>query len=160
MVDAGVNEAKHMDVDQDPSFVLVGDSVSLSYRFDDMVRLVKVEQRKRKMREPEMKLLRWKEDKVKEKNEEEEEDLDLDDWLDVIENFDPKTGYDDDKDQGGPGLLFKPLNEICFDDYLNDQLNEQPEDTHREGSFSGKQHSDQVFLTQPKVIYLHSTFEG
>ncbi|MFS7966062.1 hypothetical protein Hanom_Chr09g00769481 [Helianthus anomalus] len=158
MVDAGVNEAEHMDVDQDPSFVLVSDSVSLSYRFDDIIRLVKVEQRKRKMREPEIKLLRWKEDKVKEKNE--EEDLDLDDWLDVIENFDPKTGYDDDKDQGGSGLLVKPLNEICFDDYLNDQLNEQPEDTHREGSSSRKQHSDQVFHTQSKVIYLHSTFEG
>ncbi|MFS7952419.1 hypothetical protein Hanom_Chr07g00606691 [Helianthus anomalus] len=49
MVDAEMNEQQ--------SFVLVGDSTPLSYYFEDIIRLVRVEQRKRKAKEPEMKYL-------------------------------------------------------------------------------------------------------
>ncbi|MFS7964686.1 hypothetical protein Hanom_Chr08g00753211 [Helianthus anomalus] len=44
--------------------------------------------------------------------------------------------------------------------FLNDEINEQEEDQHQESSSSGKQHADQIFLTQPTVIYLHAQFEG
>ncbi|MFS7977413.1 hypothetical protein Hanom_Chr10g00903691 [Helianthus anomalus] len=46
--------------EQAQGFVLVGDSTPLSYSLDDIIRLVQVEQRKRKAREPEVKLLCWK----------------------------------------------------------------------------------------------------
>ncbi|MFS7969973.1 hypothetical protein Hanom_Chr09g00815511 [Helianthus anomalus] len=47
-----------------------------------------------------------------------------------------------------------------MDDFLNDELNEQEEDQHQESSSSGIQLADQVFLTQPTVIYLNAPFEG
>ncbi|MFS7919873.1 hypothetical protein Hanom_Chr03g00217731 [Helianthus anomalus] len=43
---------------------------------------------------------------------------------------------------------------------MNDKINEQEEDQHQESSSSGKQHVNQVFLTQPTVIYLHARYEG
>ncbi|MFS7888837.1 hypothetical protein Hanom_Chr00s000002g01599771 [Helianthus anomalus] len=43
---------------------------------------------------------------------------------------------------------------------MNDEINEQEEDQHQESSSSGKQHADQVFLTQPTVIYLNAPFKG
>ncbi|MFS7946025.1 hypothetical protein Hanom_Chr06g00531171 [Helianthus anomalus] len=101
MVDAEVNaEVENMDVDQDQSFLLVGNSVSLPYSLNDVIQMVKVEQRKG-----------------------------------------------------------KPSVQQSLDDFLNDELNEQVEDQHQESS-SRKQHADQVFLTQPIVIYLNSAFEG
>ncbi|MFS7953411.1 hypothetical protein Hanom_Chr07g00618281 [Helianthus anomalus] len=72
-----------------------------------------------------------------------------------------KDDYDDDEDQGATGLLIvKPSVQQSLDDFLNDEINEQQEDQHQESSSSGKQQSDQVFLTQPKVIYMNYTFEG
>ncbi|MFS7960815.1 hypothetical protein Hanom_Chr08g00707451 [Helianthus anomalus] len=47
-----------------------------------------------------------------------------------------------------------------IEDFMNDEINEQEEDQHQESSSSGKQHADQVFLTQPTVIYLHARVEG
>ncbi|KAJ0441981.1 hypothetical protein HanPSC8_Chr16g0709081 [Helianthus annuus] len=152
----------NVEVDQDQGFVLIGDSVPLSYSFDDIICLVKVEQRKRKAREPEIKLLCWKD----EKEEEEEEKLDdqeLKDIFDDIDNYDPENDNDDDDDQGSTGMLIvMPSVQQSLDDFMNDELNEQEEDQHQESSSSssGKQHTDQVFLTQPTVIYLNAPFEG
>ncbi|MFS8034946.1 hypothetical protein Hanom_Chr17g01587171 [Helianthus anomalus] len=139
---------------------------------------VKVDQRKRKVRksqgahvenDSDTKLLRYKEEKdgYEEKEEEEEEekldDEELMELFDDIDNYDPGNDNDNDNDddQGATGLLVvKPNVQQTLDDFLNDKLNEQVEDQHQESSSSGKQHVDQVFLTQPKVIYLHSSFKG
>ncbi|MFS7934779.1 hypothetical protein Hanom_Chr05g00395691 [Helianthus anomalus] len=57
-------------------------------------------------------------------------------------------------------LIVMPSVQKSLDDFLNDEINEQEEDQHQESSSSGKQHADQVFLTQPTVIYLNAPFEG
>ncbi|MFS7929773.1 hypothetical protein Hanom_Chr04g00336411 [Helianthus anomalus] len=43
---------------------------------------------------------------------------------------------------------------------MNDEISEQEEDQQQESSSSGKKHADQVFLTQPIVIYLTDRVEG
>ncbi|MFS7929719.1 hypothetical protein Hanom_Chr04g00335831 [Helianthus anomalus] len=122
---------------------------------------VKVDQRKRKARKPDTKLLCYKEEKVEEE-EEKLKDEELKRLFYEIDNYDPKNDNDDDDDdQGATGLLVvKPSTQHTLDDFLNDQLNEQQDDQQQESFSSSKQHADQVFLTQPKVIYLHSAFEG
>ncbi|KAJ0475758.1 hypothetical protein HanHA300_Chr13g0469291 [Helianthus annuus] len=158
--------------DQAQGFILVGKATSLSYDFDDIIRRVKVEQRKRKAKEPEMLLLQWKEEEVEgeeeeeeeeevegeEEEEEEEEKID-DDLFNYIDNY--PEGNEDDDDQGSSGLLIvNPYVQQKIEDFMNDEINEQEEDHQQESSSSGKQHADQVFLTQPTVIYLHARFEG
>ncbi|KAM0061709.1 hypothetical protein Hdeb2414_s0004g00139321 [Helianthus debilis subsp. tardiflorus] len=157
MTEAEVNvEEEHMEVDPQQGFFLMGESVSRPYNLNDVIRMVKVEQRKGKVRAANMKLLCYKEEEEKEKLDDEE----LDRLFDDIDNYDPMND-DDEDDQGATGLLIvNPSVQQSFDDFLNDELNEQVEDQHQESSSSGKQHDDQVFLTQPKVIYLHSAFEG
>ncbi|KAJ0442191.1 hypothetical protein HanIR_Chr16g0806381 [Helianthus annuus] len=166
MVDAEMNEEEHMDEDPKQSFVLVGESVSRPYNLNDVIRMVKVEQRKGKVRAVDMKFLCYKEDKEVNKEEEEVEDEELKDILDVVDNYDHSwddyddDDDDDDEDQGATGLLIvKPNVQQCLNDFMNDEINEQKEDQHQESSSSGKQRSDQIFLTQPKVIYLNYTFE-
>ncbi|MFS8019581.1 hypothetical protein Hanom_Chr15g01405441 [Helianthus anomalus] len=75
---------------------------------------------------------------------EEEVDDELEDVLDAVDNYDPSWDDlidkdDDDEDQGSTGLI---------------------EDHHQESSCSGKQHVDQVFLSQPTIIYLNAPFKG
>ncbi|MFS7946499.1 hypothetical protein Hanom_Chr06g00536981 [Helianthus anomalus] len=123
MVDAEVDQAK--------GFVLVGDSTPLFYSFNDIIRLVRVEQRKRKVREPEVKLLCWKEEE-----EEKIEDEELEDVLDAIDNYDPSwddfIDKEDDDDQGSTRLLIvNPSVQQKMDDFLNDEINEQEEDQHQ-----------------------------
>ncbi|MFS8033741.1 hypothetical protein Hanom_Chr17g01573161 [Helianthus anomalus] len=147
-----------MEVYQDQGFVLVGDLAFLSYSFDDIILLVQVEQRKRNAREPEVKLLGYKEEEEEEKGEE------LERILEDVDNYDPSSDDfkdDDDDYQGSAGLLIvKSGVQRSLDDFLNNEINEQQQDQHQESSSSGKHHSDQVFLTQPKVIYLNYTLEG
>ncbi|XP_022019683.1 glutamic acid-rich protein-like [Helianthus annuus] len=158
-------DVEMVDAEVDPKgFVLVGDSTPLSYNFDDIIRLVKVEQRKRKVKEPKVLLLRWKEEE-KVVEEEEEVDEELEDMLDAVDNYDPSwddfIDKEDDDDQGSTGLLIvNPSVQQKIDDFLNDEINEQEEDQHQESSSSGKQHADQVFLTQPTVIFLNAPFKG
>ncbi|MFS7929142.1 hypothetical protein Hanom_Chr04g00329021 [Helianthus anomalus] len=71
-----------------------------------------------------------------------EEDED-DDKSDKKDDKDDKKN--DDDDQGSSGLLIENPNEV---------------DLHQEACTSGKQHVDQVFLTNPTVIYLHAQHEG
>ncbi|MFS8003861.1 hypothetical protein Hanom_Chr13g01218851 [Helianthus anomalus] len=132
MVDAVVNEQQR--------FVLVGEATPLSYSFDGIIRLVQ--------------------EKVVE--EEEEVDEELKEMLDVVDNYDASwDNYEEDDDQGSTGLLIvNPSVQQKIDKFLNDEINEQEEDKHQESSSSGKQQTDQVFLTQPTVIYLNAPFEG
>ncbi|KAJ0681625.1 hypothetical protein HanPI659440_Chr16g0638171 [Helianthus annuus] len=138
MVDVAVNvEVEHMEVDQDPSFVLVGEAVFRPYNLKDVIRMVK------------------EEEKIV--------DEELERILEDVDNYDPSWDdfKDDEDDQGSTGMLIvTPSVQQSLDNFLNDEINEQEEDQHHESSSSGKQHSEQVFLTQPTVIYLNTPFEG
>ncbi|KAM0037805.1 hypothetical protein Hdeb2414_s0013g00407551 [Helianthus debilis subsp. tardiflorus] len=96
---------------------------------------------------------------------EDEEDDELKELFDDIDNYDGEDNDDDDDDdddQGATGLMIvKPSGQYTLDDFLNDELNEQQEDQHHEASSSGTQHAgEKVYLTLPKVIYLHAEVEG
>ncbi|MFS8007494.1 hypothetical protein Hanom_Chr14g01261621 [Helianthus anomalus] len=123
---------------QKKGFVLIGEAFSLPYSLKEVIRLVKVNQRKQKVRKADKKLLLYKE----EKNEEEEEKL------------------KDEEFKSYEITSVKPTTQYTLDDFLNDQLNEQQDDQQQKSSSSGKQDADRVFLTPPKVIYFHSAFEG
>ncbi|MFS7907219.1 hypothetical protein Hanom_Chr01g00068711 [Helianthus anomalus] len=91
--------------------------------------------------------------------EEEEEEATLDDNLFEVDSF--PEGNDDDDDQGMTGLLIvNPNVQHRIEDFLNDEISEQEDDDHQEDSTYGNQNVDQVYLTQPIVIYLNAQFEG
>ncbi|MFS7936379.1 hypothetical protein Hanom_Chr05g00414891 [Helianthus anomalus] len=138
MVDVVNVEVEHVEVDQAQSFVLVGKAVSRPYNLKDVIRMVK--------------LLCWK-----------EEDEELKEITEAVDNYDTSWDdfKDDDEDQGSTGMLIvMPSVQQSLDDFLNDEINEHEKDQHQESSSSGKQHTNQVFLTQPTVIYLNAPFEG
>ncbi|MFS8001324.1 hypothetical protein Hanom_Chr13g01188991 [Helianthus anomalus] len=91
MVDAEVNQAQ--------GFVLVGEAAIPSYTFDEIIRVVQID------------------------------DEEMKDILDDIDNFDPTNGYDEDNDQGSTGLLIvNPFVQQKIDDFMDDEINEQKED--------------------------------
>ncbi|XP_022030805.1 glutamic acid-rich protein-like [Helianthus annuus] len=94
-------------------------------------------------------------------DEEDEDDGDKDEKNDKDKEGDKDDKGDDDDDQGASGLLItKRSGPSNLEDFLNDELNEQQEDQHHEVSSSGTKHAgDEVFLTLPKVIYLHHAEE-
>ncbi|MFS8018495.1 hypothetical protein Hanom_Chr15g01392701 [Helianthus anomalus] len=150
-------EMVDVEVVQEQGFILVGES-SPSLNYNDIIRRVLVEQRRRKAKEPKKLLLKWKEDEEVIEEEDEEEKID-DELFDYIDNF--PEGDKDDDDQGSSRLLIiNPSVQQKIEDFMNDEINEQEEDHQQESSSSGKQHVDQVFLTQPTVIYLHARYEG
>ncbi|MFS8006803.1 hypothetical protein Hanom_Chr14g01253421 [Helianthus anomalus] len=107
MVDAAVNEQQ--------SFILIGEATPLSYSFDDIIRL------------------------VQEKEEEKIEDEELECIREDVDNYDPSwDNYEeDDDDQGSTGILIvNPSVQQKMDDFLNDELNGQEEDQNQESSYS------------------------
>ncbi|MFS7919774.1 hypothetical protein Hanom_Chr03g00216641 [Helianthus anomalus] len=148
-----------VDAEANPmGFVLVGES-SISLNFDDIFRRVLAEQRRKKSKEQKVLLLKWKDEDKEEEEKIAEEEATLDDDLFEIDNY--PEGDDDDDDQGTSGLMIvNPNVQQRIEDFLNDEINEQEDVDHQEASTSGKQHVDQVFLTQPTVIYLHARYEG
>ncbi|MFS7921065.1 hypothetical protein Hanom_Chr03g00232281 [Helianthus anomalus] len=141
VVDVEMNaEVENMDVDQHQGFVLVGESVSRPYSLQDVIRMVKVEQRKGKVRAVDVKLLCYREETEEEKEQREKEE-ELEKILEQIDNY-PKN--DDDEDQGATGLLIvKP-----------------DDDQHRESSSSGKQHTDKVPRTREEMLEEPGMDEG
>ncbi|MFS8034057.1 hypothetical protein Hanom_Chr17g01576721 [Helianthus anomalus] len=135
-----------VDAEVDPKgFMLVGDSIPLSYNFDDIIRRVQIEQRKRKAKEPEVMLLRWKE---KEKEVEEEEkinDEELKDILDDIDNFDPANDSDDDDDD---------------DDDQGSTRSTNKRRTNNKSLLLQERNMLTRFLTLPTIIYLNAPVEG
>ncbi|MFS8024716.1 hypothetical protein Hanom_Chr16g01466661 [Helianthus anomalus] len=112
---------------QAQGFVLVGESSS-SLNYNDIIRRVLVEQRRRKAKEPENLLLKWKEGEMV-VEEEEKEDEGIDFWMDEIDNYDPANDKDDDDDQGTSGLLIvNPSIQQKIEDFLNNEINEQEKD--------------------------------
>ncbi|MFS7996954.1 hypothetical protein Hanom_Chr12g01136021 [Helianthus anomalus] len=125
-----------VDAEADPKgFVLIGES-SLSFDLDDIVCRVHVMQKKKEAKD--VLLLKWK-DKEKVEVEEDEEDKIDDDLYVYIDNY--------------PEGVFYIWQTTC-------RLGIPHSANCQESSTSGKQHVDQVFLTQPTVIYLHARYEG
>ncbi|KAM0064463.1 hypothetical protein Hdeb2414_s0003g00103231 [Helianthus debilis subsp. tardiflorus] len=88
-------DVEMVDAEVDPKgFVLIGESSTLSYSYDDIIHLVQVEQRRRKAKEPEVLLLQWKEEEILEEEKEEEEKI-YDDLFEYIDNY-PEGNKDDD----------------------------------------------------------------
>ncbi|MFS7936741.1 hypothetical protein Hanom_Chr05g00419341 [Helianthus anomalus] len=148
-------DVEMVDAEVDPKgFVLVGDSIPLSYNFDEIIRRVQVEQRKRKAEETEVLLLRWKEEE-KVVEEEEKEDEELKDIFDDIDHYNPSWNdfidKEDDDDQGSTWLLIvNPSVQQKIDDFMNNEINEQEEDHHQESSSFGKKHVDQGEIEVPR----------
>ncbi|XP_021971427.1 protein FAM50A-like [Helianthus annuus] len=171
-------DVEMVDAEADPlGFVLVSNS-SETLDLNDILHRVHVLQKKKKARE--MLMLKWKdEEEVEEEIHNfvligkpssvpyslkeivhEDEDEDENDKFDKKDDKDDDDD-DDDDDQGATGLLIvNPNVEQRIEDFLNDKINEQEDDDHQEASTSGKQHTDQVFLTQPTVIFLNAPVEG
>ncbi|MFS7969972.1 hypothetical protein Hanom_Chr09g00815501 [Helianthus anomalus] len=76
-----------VNVEDNQGFILVGEATSISYSLDDIIHLVQVQQRKKKVKEPEVMLLRWKEEEKEVEEEEKIEDEDLEDLFEEIDNY-------------------------------------------------------------------------
>ncbi|MFS7930006.1 hypothetical protein Hanom_Chr04g00339081 [Helianthus anomalus] len=62
---------------------------------------------------------------------------------------------------GASGLLIRdPIVQERVKELMNDEINEQEDDLQNEASSSGKQHTDQVFMSNPTFIYLNVQQEG
>ncbi|MFS7954765.1 hypothetical protein Hanom_Chr07g00634371 [Helianthus anomalus] len=148
--------------DQSQWFELVSEATPLSYSFGDIICRVHVEQRKRKAREPEMKLIRWKEEE-KVIEEEEEIDEELEDVLDAVDNYDPSLDdfidkYDDE-DQGSTGLIIpsSPEKEYVFKyayeaDNFNDVIVEDYSDSSDEDTVFHYSRVDETFPTLTEMF--------
>ncbi|XP_022007289.1 phosphopantothenoylcysteine decarboxylase subunit VHS3-like [Helianthus annuus] len=93
----------------------------------------------------------------------EEDEDNVDDKIDdkPDDDNDKDDRGDDDNDQGASGLLVKdPIVQERIEELLNDEINEQEDDVQNEASSSGKQHDDQVLLSNSTVIYLNVPQEG
>ncbi|KAF5821136.1 hypothetical protein HanRHA438_Chr01g0010681 [Helianthus annuus] len=137
-------------------FVLVGKTETVPLNVKDGLYRMKVMKRRKEAKKArgeevsdsdEELLVDDEEDEDEEKNDDDEKDDD--------NKKDDDDKKNDDDDQGSSGLIVKnPIDEQRIEEFLNDQINEQEDDDHQETSTSGKQHSDQVFLTNPTVIFL------
>ncbi|MFS8022471.1 hypothetical protein Hanom_Chr16g01439821 [Helianthus anomalus] len=153
-------EWKKEEVEEEtPNFILVGKASSVPYSIKEVVRQIKVKERRRKAKLARGDIVEDDSDKELFGDEEEDEDdNDIDNKSDKKDDEDDKKN---DDDQGSSGLLVENPNvQQRINEFLNDEINEQEDDLHHEASTSGKQHVDQVFLTNPTVIYLNAQHEG
>ncbi|XP_022007780.1 midasin-like [Helianthus annuus] len=144
-------------------FVLVGDARLVPYSVKEIARRMKIKERQRKAKIARGEIVDDDSDIELFGNEEEEDEDDNDDKKDDkpddTKNKDDKG--DDDNDQGASGLLIRdPILQERIDELMNDEINEQEDDLQNEASSSGKQHADQVLLSNPTVIYLNVQQEG
>ncbi|KAJ0669002.1 hypothetical protein HanPI659440_Chr17g0696081 [Helianthus annuus] len=152
-------EWKKEEVEEEtPNFILVGKASLVPYNIKEIVRQIKVKERRRKAKIARGEIVDDDSDKeLFDDEEEDEDDNDDDDTSDKKDNEDDKCN----DDQGASGLLVENPNvQQRIEELLNDEINEQEDDLHHEASTSGKQHVDPVFLTNPTVIYLNAQYEG
>ncbi|KAJ0710535.1 hypothetical protein HanOQP8_Chr09g0313531 [Helianthus annuus] len=142
------------------NFILIGKAASVPYSIKEIVRKIKIKERRRKAKIARGEIVDDDSDIELFGDEEEDDDgNDDDDKSDKKDDKDDKKN--DDDDQGASGLLIENLNvQQRIEEFLNDEINEQEDDLHQEASTSRKQHADQVFLTNPTDIYLHAQHEG
>ncbi|XP_022024417.1 glutamic acid-rich protein-like [Helianthus annuus] len=138
-------------------FVLVGDARLVPYSVKEIARQMKIKERRRKTKIARGEIVDDDSDIELFGNEEEEDnDEEKDDKPD-----DKDDKGDDDNDQGASGLLIRdPIVQERINELMNDEINEQVDDLQNEASSSGKQHADQVLLSNPTVIYLNVQQEG
>ncbi|MFS8003351.1 hypothetical protein Hanom_Chr13g01212971 [Helianthus anomalus] len=130
-------------------FVLVGKASSVPYSAKEIARKMKIKERRRKAKiargeivddDSEIELF------GDEEEEEEEEEDDDDDNYDNKKDDKPDDkddNGDDDNDQGASGLLIgNPNVQERIEEMMNDEINEQEDDSQKEASSSGKQHTD------------------
>ncbi|XP_021979245.1 eukaryotic translation initiation factor 5B-like [Helianthus annuus] len=144
-------------------FVLVGDAYLVPYNAKEVARLLKIFKLKRKGKIARGEIVDEDSDEELFGDEEEEEEDNGDDQMDdkPDDGSDKDDKGDDDNDQGASGLLVKdPIVQERIEELLNDEINEQEDDVQNEASSSGKQHADQVLLSNPTVIYLNVPQEG
>ncbi|MFS7987660.1 hypothetical protein Hanom_Chr11g01025501 [Helianthus anomalus] len=139
-------EWKKEEVEEEkPNFILIGKASSVPYNIKQIVRQIKI----------------IEDDSDKElfgDEEEDEDDNDVDNKSDKKDDEDDKKN---DDDRGSSGLpVENPNVQQRIEEFLNDEINKQEDDLHHEASTSGKQHVDQVILTNPTVIYLNAQHEG
>ncbi|XP_022024238.1 trichohyalin-like [Helianthus annuus] len=145
-------------------FVLVGNAYPVPYNVQEVAREMKVKERRRKANKARGEVVEDDSDVELFGEDEAEEDEDnVDDQMDdkLDDNNDKDDKGDDDNDQGASGLLVKdPIVQERIEELLNDEINEQEDDVQNEASSSGKQHVDQVLLSNPTIIYLNVQQEG
>ncbi|KAJ0808792.1 hypothetical protein HanPI659440_Chr01g0007271 [Helianthus annuus] len=141
------------------NFILIGKASSVPYNIKEIVRQIKVKERRRKAKIARGEIV--DDDSDIELFGDEEEDEDDNDDDDKSDKKDDKDDKKNDDDEGSSGLLIENPNvQQRIEEFLNDEINEQEDDLHHEASTSGKQPDDQVFLTNPTVNYLHAQHEG
>ncbi|MFS7953295.1 hypothetical protein Hanom_Chr07g00616841 [Helianthus anomalus] len=157
-VEADVNVEVSLDI------VVVGEVKDISHSEWTSLRKIEVERQRLRVKMNKFKVI----DEGKEidelfGDEDEEDDDNNKDDKDDKDKKDEKYDKDDDDDddQGASGLLIsKRSGPSTIEDFLNDELNEPQEDQHHEASSSRTKHAvNEVFLTLPKVIYLHHAEE-
>ncbi|KAJ0667241.1 hypothetical protein HanPI659440_Chr17g0675611 [Helianthus annuus] len=145
--------------EETPNFVLIGKPSTVHYSLQEIVRRVKIDERRKETKRARGEIVDSDSDLEIIGDEDEEEENDKSDKKD--DKKDDKDDKKDDDDQGTFGLLVENPNvQERIEELLNDEINEQEDDLHHEASTSGKQHADQVFLTNPTVIYLNAQHEG
>ncbi|XP_021996170.1 trigger factor-like [Helianthus annuus] len=148
---------------EDTTILLVGNAYPVSYNAKEVDRLLKFYDLKRKGKIARGEIVDEDSDEEMFGDEEEEDKDNGDDQTDdnPDDGNDKDDKGDDDNDQGASGLLVKdPIVQERIEELLNDEINEQEDDVQNEASSSGKQHVDQVLLSNPTVIYLNVPQEG
>ncbi|XP_021998391.1 putative uncharacterized protein DDB_G0270496 [Helianthus annuus] len=134
----------------------------LPYNVQEVAREMKVKERRRQTKKARGEIVDDDSDVELFGDDEEENEDDNDEKDDKPDDHDDKDDKgDDDNDQGASGLLIRdPVVQERINELMNDEINEQEDDLQNEASSSGKQHVDQVFLSNPTVIYLNVQQEG
>ncbi|XP_022014914.1 pheromone-processing carboxypeptidase KEX1-like [Helianthus annuus] len=124
-------------------FVLVGELKSVYYSREVNVRRIEIERRRLKAKEAKKAQVDEKVDE--EKDDEDEEDDDMKDIDDFYESDDDKG---DDNDQGGNGgaLIVRPPGGNRVNDYLDDTLNGEREESLRGSLHQFKHLNLQIFI--------------
>ncbi|XP_022007550.1 histone chaperone ASF1-like [Helianthus annuus] len=138
-------------------FVLVGNAYPVPYNVHEVAREMKVKERRRKAKKARGEIVDDDSDVELFGDDDEENEDDNDENDDKPDDHNDKDNKgDDDDDQGASGLLIKdPIVQERINELMNDEINEQEDDVQNEASSLGKQHADQVFLSNPTIIYLN-----
>ncbi|MFS7904220.1 putative transcription factor bZIP family [Helianthus anomalus] len=148
-------------------FMLVGKASSVPYSAKEIARQIKIKKRRRRAKIARGEIVDDDSDielfGVEEKEEDDNDDDKKNDNDDNMkdEKDDKGDKGDDDNEQGASGLLIgNPNVQERIEELMNDEINEQEDDSQQEASSSGKQHADQVFVTNPTIIYMNAQQEG
>ncbi|MFS7906013.1 hypothetical protein Hanom_Chr01g00054401 [Helianthus anomalus] len=141
-------------------FVLVGKASSVPYSAKEIARQIKIKEMRRKEKITRGEIVDEDSDIELFGDEEGEDEDDNHDKKDDKPNDKDDKGDDDNNRDASGLLIIDPNVQARIEELMNDEINEQEDDSQHEASSSGKHHADQVFLTNPTVIYLSFQQEG